>query len=249
MVRSLLVRGMLAGVVAGLVAFVFARVVGEPALDGGIAYENALAVAAGEGGGEELVSRGTQSSVGLAVAFLIYGVAVGGILALVHASVQARLGMLGARATAVVVALLGFVAAVLVPFLKYPANPPASSLDDTIGLRTGLFVIMVAASVALAVGAVAVSRRLAPRTGWWNAVLAGVAAYVVAVGLVGFLLPPVAETPPDFPAVVLYDFRLASLGGQVVLWAVLAVAFAELVHRSAASGARAGAQRAWMIRP
>lgn len=243
MVRSLLVRGMLAGVVAGLVAFVFARVVGEPALDGGIDYEDALAAAAGAQGGEELVSRATQSSIGLAVAFLIYGVAVGGILGLVHATAQGRLGGLGARATAAVVALVGFVAVVLVPFLKYPANPPASSIDDTIGFRTGTFVLMVAASVALAVGAVTVARRLAPRVGWWYAVLAAALGYVVVVGLVGFLLPSVSETPPDFPAVVLYDFRLASLGGHFVLWTVLAIAFAELVHRSSVSGPQRGPAR------
>ncbi|MGH3587713.1 MAG: CbtA family protein [Pseudonocardia sp.] len=240
-VRALLIRGMVAGVAAGLVAFVFARVVGEPALEGGIAYEDALATAAHEHDGEALVSRATQSGIGLAVAYLVYGVALGGILGLVHATAQGRLGGLGARATALVVALLGFVAVVLVPFLKYPANPPASSIDDTIGFRTGAFVLMVAASVVVAVGAVAVAGRLAPRVGWWHAVLAGVLGYVVVVGLVGFLLPTVAETPPDFPAVVLYDFRIASLGGHVVLWAVLAVAFAELVHRGASS--RAGTTR------
>jgi hypothetical protein len=231
MVRPLLVRGMLAGLIAGLVAFVFARLFGEPALDGGIAYEGALAAASGEEGGAELVSRGVQSTVGLVVAFLIYGVAVGGILALVHAAAQDRLGTLGARATAVVVALVGFIAAVLVPFLKYPANPPASSLDTTIGQRTSLYVIMVAVSLVLAAAATALARRLADRIGWWNAVLTGAVAYVVLVALAGLLLPPIAETPSDFPAAVLYDFRMASLGGHVVLWAVLALVFAALVHR------------------
>ena len=231
MVRTLLVRGMLAGLVAGLLAFVFAWLVGEPALNGGIAYEDALAAAAADSGGEPLVSRGVQSSIGLAVGYLIYGVAVGGLLALVYAAAQGRLGTLGARGTAAVVALLGFGSAVLVPFLKYPANPPASSLDDTIGQRTGLFVIMVAVSVGLAVAATALAGRLAPTLGWWNAVLAAAGGYVVVVALVGVLLPPIAETPADFPATVLYDFRLASLGGHVVLWTSLALVFGVLAER------------------
>jgi hypothetical protein len=243
MVRSLLVRGMLAGLLAGLLAFVFAWIVGEPALDGGIAYEDALAAAAGEEGGEPLVGRGVQSSIGLAVGYLIYGVAVGGLLALVYASAQGRLGTLGARGTAVVVALLGFGSAVLVPFLKYPANPPASSIDDTIGQRTGLFVIMIAVSVGLAVAATVLAGRLAATLGWWNAVLAAAGGYVVVVGLVGVLLPPIAETPADFPASVLYDFRLASLGGHVVLWTALALVFATLADRLARPAA-AGAARA-----
>jgi Probable cobalt transporter subunit (CbtA) len=225
-------------VVAGLVAFAFAWIVGEPALDGGIAYEDALAAAAGEEGGEPLVSRGVQSTIGLAVAFLVYGVAVGGILALVHSAALGRLGRLDVRGTAVVVTLVGFVAAVLVPFLKYPANPPASSVDETIGQRTGLFVLMVAASVALAVAAVVLARRLAPERGWWTAVLVAAGAYVVLVGLVAGLLPAIAETPDDFPATVLYDFRLASLGGHLVLWTAFAVVFAALVHPRARAGVR-----------
>ncbi|GAA1303239.1 CbtA family protein [Pseudonocardia xinjiangensis] len=241
MVRSLLVRGMIAGLVAGLVAFVFARVFGEPALEGGIAYEDMVSAASGETGGPALVSRGVQSSIGLAVGYLIYGVAVGGILALVHATAQGRLGRLGVRGTAVVVALVGFTSAVLVPFLKYPANPPASSLDDTIGERTGLFVVMIVISVAGAVAATALCRRLADRLGWWNAVLSAAGGYVVLVGLAAFLLPAISETPRDFPAAVLYDFRLASLGGHVVLWTALTLVFATLADRATRPSALAGA--------
>ena len=224
---------MIAGLVAGLVAFVFARVVGEPSIDGAIAYEDAAAAAAGESGGAEVVSRGTQSGIGLAVAYVVYGVALGGILALVNATARGRLGTLGVRGTAVVVALVGFVSAVLVPFLKYPANPPASSVDGTIGSRTGLYVLFLVLSVAVAVGAAVAAGRLRERLGWWNAVIAAGVGYVVVVGLVGTLLPGVAETPADFPATVLYDFRVASLGGHVVLWTVLALVFAALADRSA----------------
>lgn len=233
MVRSLLVRGMLAGLVAGLVAFVFAWVVGEPALEGGIAYEDATAAASGEHDHTELVSRGVQSTVGLGVAFVVYGVALGGMLALVHAAAQGRLGRLGPRGTAVVVALVGFGSAILVPFLKYPANPPASSVDETIGQRTGLYVLLVGLSVVLAAAAAGTARRLAARLGWWNAVVTTGLGYLVVIGLVSALLPSVTETPADFPATVLYDFRLAALGGHAVLWTALALVFAELAARVA----------------
>jgi hypothetical protein len=232
-VRTLLVRGMIAGLVGGVLAALFARVLGEPSVEGGIAFEDAAAASAAAAPGPELVSRGVQSTVGLLVAFLIYGVAVGGILALVHATAQGRLGRLGTRGTAVAVALVGFVAAVLVPFLKYPANPPGSNLSETIGFRSGLFVLMVAASLLLALGAAVLAKRLSATLGWWNAVLAAAGGYVVLVAVVGFLLPPVAETPTDFPAGVLYDFRLASLGGHVVLWTALALVFAALAERAA----------------
>jgi len=229
MVRTLLVRGMLAGLVAAVLAWVFAYFVGEPALDGGISYEDMLAAAAGEAGDEPPVSRATQSTVGLLVALVIYGVAVGGIFALVYAGVYGRLGRLSARATAGVLALVGYVAVVLVPFLKYPSNPPASSADDTIGLRSGTFVLMVLLSVAAAVGAAFLARALVARLGTWNGVLASVVAYVVVVGIVGALLPTIAETPADFPAVVLYDFRMSTLGLHAILWGVLGLLFGALV--------------------
>ena len=141
MMRSLLVRGMLAGLVAAVLTFVFAFFVGEPALDGGIAYEDAAAAGHAHAG-EPLVSRGAQSTIGLLVTLLIYGVAIGGIFSLVYAAVYGRIVRLSPRATAALLAAVGFVVVVLVPFLKYPSNPPASSIDETIGIRTATYVIM-----------------------------------------------------------------------------------------------------------
>lgn len=230
MVRTLLIRGMIAGLVAGLAYFVFAYLFGEPAVEAAIGYEDQVAAAAGEVSTEEpLVSRGIQSTLGLATAALVYGVVVGGILSLVYASVVGRVGRLSARATAAVIAGIGFVSVALVPFVKYPANPPASTLDATVGQRTGPFMVLIILSVLLAVGAVMLGRSLAVRTGSWNATLVAAAAYVVAVGIVGFLLPTVAETPAGFPAAVLYDFRVASIGGQLVLWTVIGLVFGALI--------------------
>lgn len=232
MARTLLIRGMLAGVAAAVVAWVFAYLVGEPALNGGIAYEDMLSAAAGEAAETPEVSRGVQSTIGLGVAVLIYGVAIGGIFSLVYAAVYGRIGRLTPRATAAVLAVVGFVVVVLVPFLKYPSNPPASSADDTIGLRTGTFVLMVLLSVAVAVAAVIAGRALVARFGTWNGVLAAAVGYLVVIGVVAALLPTVAETPEDFPAVVLYDFRLSTLGMHLVLWAVLGLVFGALVDGS-----------------
>jgi predicted cobalt transporter CbtA len=239
MMRTLLVRGMLAGLAAGVLAFVFAYLVGEPALDGGIAYEDAMAAAAGgHDHGVPLVSRGAQSTVGLLVALLIYGVAIGGIFALVYAAVYGRVLRLSARATAAVLAAAGFVVVVLVPFLKYPSNPPASSLDATIGLRTATYVIMIALSVAAAVAAVALGRRLVARFGAWNGALLAMGAYIVVMAVVGALLPEIAETPADFPAGVLYDFRLATLGIHLVLWAAVGLIFGAMLDRASRVGGR-----------
>ena len=57
MTGKLLLRGMLAGVAGGLLAFLFARVWGEPLVDFAIAFEEQAAAAAGEAAEPELVSR------------------------------------------------------------------------------------------------------------------------------------------------------------------------------------------------
>jgi len=229
-VRSLLVRGMLAGLAAGIAAFVFAYLFGEPGVNGGIAFEE-------QGmhghGGEELVSRGVQSTVGLLVGVLVYAVAFGGILALVYAATRGRIGPAGPRAAALVLATVGFAVVVLVPFLKFPGNPPGSSDDGSIGQRTGLYLVMLLFSVLVAALATALGKNLVARLGTWNATIVAVVAYLLVVAVGGALLPTVNETPDGFPATVLYDFRIAALGVQVVLWSVLGLVFGALVERGA----------------
>jgi predicted cobalt transporter CbtA len=45
------------------------------------------------------------------------------------------------------------------------------------------------------------------------------------------LLPTYTEVPADFPATVLYEFRMASLATQLSLWATIGLALGELFHR------------------
>jgi Probable cobalt transporter subunit (CbtA) len=53
------------------------------------------------------------------------------------------------------------------------------------------------------------------------------------------LLPGVDEAPGSFPSDLLWDFRLTSLGVQVILWASLGLAFGFGTRR-AGLGARTG---------
>ena len=228
-VRALLVRGMLAGLAAGVVAFVFAYLVGEGPVDAAIAFESANAHH--EAGGEELVSRTVQSTAGLATGVLVFGVAIGGIAALAFCFALGRIGRFGARATAGLTALAGFLLVYLVPILKYPANPPAVGNPDTIGQRTILFVGMIALSVLLGIAATLLGRRLAPAWGNWNASIAAGVAFVVAIGVAMVVLPHGDNTPKGFPATDLWEFRVASIGIQAVLWAAFGLLFGFLAER------------------
>jgi hypothetical protein len=234
MVRSLLVRGMIAGFLASLLAFGVAKVVGEPEVEGAIAYEARMEQAMGGSHQHEmpeLVSRDVQAGLGLFVGLAVFGSAVGGLFALTFAFVYGRIGKLGARPTSVLMALLGYIATVLVPFIKYPPNPPAIGDPSTIGLRTALFFTMIALSLAAMVIAIIVARKLAASHGTWHATLGAAAVYVVIVLLAQGLLPEVNEIPDEFSAVLLWRFRMAAFGIQATLWAGLGLLFATLAQR------------------
>jgi predicted cobalt transporter CbtA len=168
------------------------------------------------------VGRGVQSTLGLATGLGVFGVAVGGLFALAFAFAHGRLGALGARATAALLALGAFVAVELLPFLKYPANPPAVGDPATISRRTVLHLTMLVISALLAVAAVHLGRRLAA------------AAYLAAVIVAYLLMPTVDEVPSGFPATLLWRFRLASLGIQAIMWSGIGLTFGVLAERALA---------------
>jgi len=232
MAKSLLIRGMLVGIAAGIVAFLVARVFGESSVAQAIAVEGAHAAAAHEAEGPEEVSRTVQSTIGLLTATVVFGAGLGGIFALVYAFAQGRIVRLGARALAGVLALGGFVTVYAVPFIKYPPNPPAVGNPDTIGRRTALFFTMIAISLLIGVLAFVVARRLEHTLGIWNATTAGVALFVVLVGLAEWAMPVSQEVGADFPAITLYHFRIASFGIQLALWSTLGLLFGALTERS-----------------
>src|SRR5882757_1872936 len=108
-VRSLLVRGMLVGLGAGVVAYLFGTVFGESSVNQAIAFESAQAAAHGAAEEPALVSRLVQSTIGLGIAAHVYGVAFGGLFALAFAFAYGRLGRIGALTTAALLSLTGFV--------------------------------------------------------------------------------------------------------------------------------------------
>lgn len=231
MMRALLVRGMLVGILAGLLASGFAWIFGEPQIDLAISFEQQMHQMAGEAPEPELVSRSVQSTVGLLTGVVVYGCALGGIFALVFAYAYGRIGRVGPRGTAAMLAAAGFVTLILVPQIKYPANPPAIGDPATIVARTALYFSMMALSVISAVAALSTASQLARRLGAWNSGLAAGAAYVGVIAGCMLILPPVNEVPSDFSATTLWSFPLASLGIEAVLWTTLGLAFGLLTEK------------------
>lgn len=229
MVGKLLLKGMLAGLIAGVVTFFFFKVFGEPWVEHAIALEEQAATASGATNMEpEIVSRATQAGMGLLSGVLVYGAAIGGLFAISFAFANGRLGRLNSRETAMLLAGLCFIAVILVPALKYPANPPAVGSGETIDARTQLYFGMMAISVLAAIAAIALAGRLRSTVGGWNASLVAGAGYVIIVGLASVALPSINEVPESFPANTLWNFRFASLSGHAIFWIGLAIAFDTL---------------------
>lgn len=251
MVRSLLICGLLAGVCGGLLAAGFGEIVGEPPLEQAISFEEAqsehehgAAAAGGHEHGESApVSRDVQRFVGLPLAAMVYGLAIGGLFALAFAFGYGRVGDASPAKTALWMAALGFVVFYLVPFLKYPANPPATGDPNTVGERTLLFLTMLVTSLLAAVAAARVRASLVRRsagglgrlpsemTAAGAATAVAIGVYLAIVAIAGIALPVVDEIPAGFPANELWKFRIASIGTQAVLWTTMGLVMSVLAPR------------------
>ncbi|MFD6680303.1 CbtA family protein [Micromonospora parva] len=231
---AVLVRGLLAGLIAGLLAGGFAYVAGEPHVEAAIAIEEAAthaepAVGAHDHGEEALVSRTGQRG-GLFLATGLFGAAMGGLLATAYvllsrrrrAEDDGRSGLLLAGA-----ALLGVV---IVPFLKYPANPPAVGDPATIDQRTVTYLLMVVLGlVAVWAGSLGY-RSVGAQAPPWLRAAAAVGGFLLVTAVAYVVMPSFEEVPATFPATLLWNFRMASLGTQVVLWTGIGLLFAALMH-------------------
>lgn len=250
MIGRYLLLGMFAGLLAGLLAFGVGRVWGEPPVEAAIAIEEAGSAEAqphshatttdatatpeahshshSHGDDAGGITRATQAGIGLLTGMVVFGAGLGGLFALAFAFVEGRFSDLPARGTAAVMAGLGYISVVLVPFMKYPANPPAVGSGETIGLRTQMFFIMLVLSLIAMIVAVVIARS--GRDRWVSGVLGGL-AYAALVMVAGYVLPSINEVPAGFPGDLLWQFRTVALAVQAVLWVSIGLIFGALVQR------------------
>jgi hypothetical protein len=90
---------------------------------------------------------------------------------------------------------------------------------------------MIAISLAAAIAALRLGRDFVRRHGPWTGVPAAVGAFIALVAVAELLLPALDEIPRDFPASVIWHFRVATLGTHAVIWATLGLGFGALAER------------------
>lgn len=191
-------RGALAGLIAGVLGFVFARIFAEPVINKAIDYESgrddilhALNQAAGrpvEPDGPEIFSRTIQSTVGIATGIIGFSIAMGALVAVAYVVLHGRFNI-RPHTLAWMIAGFGYLGVFLLPFVKYPANPPAIGHTFTIVQRGHLYLTMVALSLILLGITVYVARRLTPRLGTTRAVVFSAIGFLVVFGIVLAVMP------------------------------------------------------------
>jgi predicted cobalt transporter CbtA len=126
---TILKAAIIAGLLAGLTVAVFHLVVTEPIIDQAIALEEQRADA-GHAHEEPIVSRRAQRG-GLILGYLLYGLTWALLFAVVFQVTQRWLPANSGVAQGALLAFLAYWSVCLLPFLKYPANPPAIGRRST----------------------------------------------------------------------------------------------------------------------
>jgi hypothetical protein len=263
MEQKFVLRGFASGALGGLLAFALARVLAEPLMQRAIDYENgrdategALRRAAGlaaAAADPELFSRGVQRNAGLGVGMVLFGVAMGGLLAVAYVLVTRGMRPSARpRSVSLAIAAAGFAGVFLLPFLKYPADPPGVTHVESIHTRGLLYLAMVAISVVSVLAAALAARPLQPRLGAWKTTLVALVALAAWMAIVMAILPSLQPLQPlrdrsgtivypGFPADLLHQFRLYAVIAQLILWGTIGVAFGALAERLAPQAGRGAA--------
>jgi predicted cobalt transporter CbtA len=217
--RRLLKEGVLAGMAGGGALALVLRLIGEGPIGRAVALEG--------GGGEEIFSRGTQQLGGMAAA-VVYGAALGAVFTVVYAAVRHRLQATDDWRASVALAVAGFAGVFLLPFLKYPANPPAVGDPDTIGRRTALYLLAVAWSLVATWGGWRAWRALRARGMPVHTAAPATLAVWVGLAAAGLVALPSNPDPVNAPATLIWQFRLATLAGAATFWSVVGLVFGWL---------------------
>ncbi|MEZ5212687.1 CbtA family protein [Gordonia sp. PP30] len=257
MERKFVGAGLLSGLIAGIITFIYARIFIEPQVEKAIDYEEyrshaeekmnvALGGAPEHGHEHEVFTRTIQENVGAGIGTVIFALCMGAFFAVAFTFLWAYVGRRWAsvdpRLVAGALGVLGWVAVIGVPFFVYPPNPPAVGDEDTIGARSGSYLTITAVSVVAMVLAVWVTFALWDRFGGLiSGIFSGI-GFLIVVTIAAALLPTFKEIPgpvehdgtifgAGFPGQVVADFRVCAIANQVILWSVLVLVFCLILGR------------------
>ena len=212
----ILASGAIAGTIHGLVNLVIV----EPYLDTAIGIENQNLFASGEEQDTtefwvNYYSYRAWQKGGEVLAGAILGLAMGALFGIVFALSKNVLPGKSLVRKALFLALIMWATLYLIPFAKYPANPPTVGDPETIILRQTLYTAFVAISGLGALGFYQVYKRVNKKA----IAFAGYAGMMIAA----FMLVPQNPDPVQIDSGLLTGFRVASMIGVSSFWVSVAL--------------------------
>ena len=213
-----LISGAFAGLIHGTVNFAIV----EPYLDQAIGIENQNLFASGEEEDTpefwvEYEGYRTWQKGGQILAGVILGTSVGALFGIVFALSRNALPGNNDVKKSLILAGIMWLTLYIIPFLKYPANPPTVGDGETVVLRAILYLSFIAISGFGAVGFYQLSKKLKN-----NKKLVALVGYAVFISAVFFAMP---ENPDEItaPMDLVNEFRFMSVLGVTSFWASVGI--------------------------
>jgi len=212
-ITIVLVSGAIAGFVHGTINFALV----EPYLDQAIGLENESLFASGEAEDNlefwaEYESYRIWQKSGQVLAGVILGLAMGSLFGIVYALSRNSLPGKTDVTKSVILAGVMWLTIYIIPFLKYPANPPTVGDGETVMLRAILYVSFIALSGIGVVIFYKLSQKLQNNKKYF-----GLFGYVIFITILFFVMP---ENPDEItaPMNLVNEFRLMSVLGVSSFW-------------------------------
>ena len=233
---DVLKRALLAGLIAGILGAVYLIFVTEPIIDEAIGFEirgaeGDAAKSAGAAAQEQLFNRHEQVAGG-AVAVVMFSLFTAVVFGNAYAVVRHGAPGRSELSKSLWLSLVAFGTVSVLPGIKYPAAPPGAGEEATVGIRTLQWITLTVIGVALAWALARLSSALRQSMDDGPRIAAVTATGIVAYGLLMIVSPNTpAETPPEVPSALVWEFRVASLGGLALMWLTLGLGTGSLLDR------------------
>ena len=213
---------LLSGCFAGTIYGTLNLIIVEPYLDDAINIENQNLFSSGEeiDGPQfwvEYYEYRSWQKGGQILAGAILGTSIGSLFGIVYALSKKSLPSRNNIGKTLILAGLMWFTLFVIPFLKYPANPPTVGDGETVILRGILYLTLIAISGFLAIGFYQIFKRLKAK----NKILP-IIGYGVLISLVFFLMP---ENPDEISTSMelVNGFRVVAFLTGTVFWFTLAL--------------------------
>lgn len=161
------------------------------------------------------------------LASVILGVATGSLFGAVFAISKDSIPGKNYISKSIILAVIMWAVLYMIPFIKYPPNPPAVGDPDTITIRTILYIVLVVASALGAVVFAKITTQIikTKKTNSKNATCIGIVSYVAFVTTLCILLPSNPDPTPQLSSDLLDGFRVASAIGIASFWISIGAIF------------------------